>query len=83
VVNDDVWENKLAVSRERVLILMNINQESCMKASSGNLKLGIHFSILLMTQATVFLDSRSKDLTDTDLIANSLLNKMWKSPNVI
>ena len=54
-----------------------------MKASSGNLKLGIHFSILLMTQATVFLDSRSKDLPDTDLIANSLLNKMWKSPNVI
>jgi len=38
-----------------------------MKASSGNLNLGIHFSILLMTQASLFLDGRSQDLPDTDL----------------
>jgi hypothetical protein len=50
VVNDDIWENKLAAFRARGLTLMNLNQESCMKASSGNLKIGNHFSIFLMTQ---------------------------------
>jgi hypothetical protein len=67
VVKNDILENKLAVFRARVLILMNLNQESCTKASNGNLKLGIHFSIFLMTQAALFLDSRSQDLPDTDL----------------
>jgi hypothetical protein len=51
VVNDDIWENKLAMFRARGLILMNLNQGSCMKASSGNLKLGIYFSVFLTTQA--------------------------------
>ena len=83
MVNDDIWENKLAVFIARGLIIMNLNKESCTKASSGNLKIGIHFSIFLTTQAALFLDGRSQDLPVTDLIANSLLNKMWESPNAI
>jgi len=76
-------ENKVAVFGARSLILVNLNQESCMKASSDNLKLGIHLSIFLMTHSALFLDGRSQDLPDTDLKANSLLSKMWKSQNVI
>jgi hypothetical protein len=43
VVNGEIWENKLAVFRARGLILLNLNQGCCKKASSGKFNPTQHF----------------------------------------